>query len=556
MNACPEQENYMNCIPEKENLLLAYRDKFTSIQQTHPEWSATDIRFQTAADLRPQFRLNREAGDRENLGLSEYDVPEAAFTLTEDGSILYTKYGQGLIELHERQLRLMPDTYSPEEHAISRLIEEHFRQGATTVVTSYGDRDVVIMQFDPIARIGTTKIIDATKQQLTIQDVAKKRFAHLESLHLTDKIFLFADKKLSMQRAIEVIEPIIKQQVRTKPKFNGVSEIKHIEPQFYKRLFAFTEDSFIREEQIPLAKNKPFIHLPLTPVIYWDTSVRPWIVPDEIPIQKQHVIKESIKFFETSHYKVRTEPTQIVQEMILPNDQQKNVPQDIPMIIFQASPKPTKEPEPIIKQQEVKPDFVLPIATIVTMIDTQAIPIYHEKVITISFAAIKQNYIKQTVRENMPIAEYVPIPVQPKIQEEKHVQEEQEMRETDAIFEVDQVSIQGINELTKTLGKQIMRGESPLCTVKKILWMESNDQDKLVPVEEVEIAQDATRTTHNLLHFLRKVVRKYCGEDSIRQRVIQQIASDKWDDEVGEIEEYLTFLKRQRLHGHLFAVVN
>ena len=92
--------------------------------------------------------------------------------------------------------------------------------------------------------------------------------------------------------------------------------------------------------------------------------------------------------------------------------------------------------------------------------------------------------------------------------------------------------------------------------MRELLWMESNDQDKLVPVEEVEIAQDATRTTHNLLHFLRKVVRKYCGEDSIRQRVIQQIASDKWDDEVGEIEEYLTFLKRQRLHGHLFAVVN
>ena len=90
----------------------------------------------------------------------------------------------------------------------------------------------------------------------------------------------------------------------------------------------------------------------------------------------------------------------------------------------------------------------------------------------------------------------------------------------------------------------------------RLVWMESNSRTEFVPVEEVEIAQDSTRTLQNLLHFLRKVVRKYCGEDSIRPRRIQKIVSDKWDDEIEEIEEYLTLLKTRRMYNHLFAVAH
>lgn len=591
----------MDCKPEKENLLLAYRDKFTSIKQTYPEWSDTDVRLQTAADLRPQFRLNRDAGYRENLGLSEYEVPEAAFTLTEDGSVRYTKYGQELLELHERQLRLTPDAYSPEEHAISLLIEEHFKQGATYVVTSYGDRDLVVMHFDPITKLGTTEIVDATKQQSTVQEIAKKRYAHLESLHLTDKIFFFTDKKLSMQHATEVIEPIMKQRMKTKLRFEGVQQFvsihqkqedKHIQPPFYNRLFAYADDSFRQKGQIlpetqasvapkklepehvvKPAKTNPFAHLPRAQVYgydkrqygwfdqkrIWDNSVRPWIIHGELPIQKQNTMKEHAKNFEISQYEVKIEPTQTVGEMIFPNDHQEKIPQDIPKIIFQANSKSTREPELITEQQEVKPDLVLPVATFVTKVDIQAVPTYNEKVIAISIPVHHQKYIEQTAQQYISVEDHVTVVVQPQIKDHRGVVLQQMMQEetwrNDVVYEVDQLMIADMQTVTESIGKQIQRGES-VKVVTKLVWMMKNDQFEFVPVEEVEIAQDSTRTLQNLLHFLRKVVRKYCGEDSIRQRIIQQIASDKWDDEIGEIAEYLTILKAQWMYRHLFAVVN
>jgi hypothetical protein len=202
----------MDCVLEKETLRIAYDDRFIRNRAVYPEWSDHELRIQTAIDLRPQFRLNREAGLREQSGLPEYDVPEAEFTLTEAGSVYYVKYGQNLTDLHERQKRLTPDTYSSEEHAISVLIEEHFRNGATSVITSYGERDLIVMRYDPVTKVGTTAIINTDSAQdkpKTVKEMAKTQFSHLEKLDITENIFIYSDRILSLEKAIVFVSPYI-----------------------------------------------------------------------------------------------------------------------------------------------------------------------------------------------------------------------------------------------------------------------------------------------------------------------------------------------------------
>lgn len=620
----------MNCIPEKENLLLAYRDKFASIKLTYPEWSDTELRLQTAADLRPQFRLNRDAGYRENLGLSEYEVPEAAFTFTEDGSVWYTKYGQGLLEFHKRQLRLTPDVYSPEEHAISLLIEEHFKQGATSVVTSYGDRDLIVMHFDPITKLGTTKIIDVTKLQSTVQEIAKKRYAHFESLHLTDSIFIFSDKKLSEHHAREVIEPIIKQRMKTPLTVENIQpfaslhhkpegEYKHL--QQHQRVFDYVDDSVRQERQIrpeihtsvaqkqlertyvaEPEKIKPFTYFPMTPVYdydeqpygwfgqknIWNRSVKPWMpdvddgpklqqkilqqqdnsLRDRLPLIDRQLVMQQIK-----GEKHIQNIEQVLREPDGRNDNDRK-PFIATKVIFRhpqlQDPQPI--PERIAVQREEKEEFqheiskpppiMLPLATCMTMFDEEAIPVYEQIIVLSMIPDSRQEQREAMLSQYSSVADSPSTVVFHDIQQKEEGQEvvEEKVQETTkekTVYEVDEVLIQDVYTVTKTVGEQIAHGESPFCTVKKLLWMIQRDHDEeLVPIEEVEITQNPNRTIQNLLHFLRKVVQKYVGDDVIRKRIVQRIASDKWDNEVGEIEEYLIFLKTHRMYNHLFAVVN
>ncbi|EKD67133.1 MAG: hypothetical protein ACD_48C00585G0003 [uncultured bacterium] len=353
----------------------------------------------------------------------------------------------------------------------------------------------------------------------------------------------------------------MKQRVKTKPKFNGVSEIKHIEPPFYRRLPVYPVD-FSRSIEL-----RPFISVPLISMPnndmqqhdwsgqqrIWDTSVRSWIIPNASKIPEEDTRVVNI----TPIKKFQKKEGQIIAQQIEQKGIQKNVRPVVSelsfitqeTVVFQRDAQVAIEHtfvdlvKQIEMQHEVALDLVLPLTTFVTMSDVQTIPTYKEKAIKLSLTAIKPKYVEQVIQE--PIVESVSVVVQPMLEEE-----------IDVMYKVDQVVIQDLQIVTEIVGKQIVRGESPLCTVKKILWMESNDQDKLVPVEEVEIAQDSTHTLQNLLHFLRKVVHKYCGEDSIRPRKIQQMVSDKWNDEIGEIEEYLTILKTRRMYNHLFAVVN
>ncbi len=323
-----------------------------------------------------------------------------------------------------------------------------------------------------------------------------------------------------------------------------------------------------QEYAIKQKHNNPFDDLPLAPPYIhtekqpsqkqiWDVSVRPWIIFDT-PSKKEVPV-----FSEPSEKKKQKINKPVIDQRIHEEKIPEEVTRDITMTEQSLVTQPTivfqKEPDFVLREEKqqtqekhvVQIQRVLPITTFIIMTDVQTVRTYEEKAIVISLAAIKPTYREQTIQEDIMVAEHIPINVE-------HQQAQQDVvmqSKTDSSFEVDQLIIQDISTMTATLEKQLARGELANA-VTKLLWMELNDQNEFVPVEEVEISQDATHTRHNLLHFLRKVVQKYVGDDVIRQRVVQRITSDKWDNEIEEIAEYLTILKTQRLYNHLFAVVN
>ncbi len=353
----------------------------------------------------------------------------------------------------------------------------------------------------------------------------------------------------------------MKQRKKTKLRFRGVQEDKHIQPPFYKRLFVYADDSFRQEGQILPETHtsvgpkeiRPSAYVPFIPLLNddkqqygWsgqkkilDTSVRPWIIFDHPKISEETIWRSknsSQKEFHSSgqHYVVQAE-TQIRQEAVCAEvkpavSELSFIAQET--VVFQRDAHTAIEhtsADSAIqgeKQQELvaQTHRVLPIAKFIT----------EEKCIAVALVLHKQTQVEQTTQQYIPVVDHAP-PV---------------------VYEVDNLMIADMQTVTESIGKQMKRGESDT-VVTKLVWMMPQDNDEeLVPVEEVEIAQNPNHTIQNLLHFLRKVVRKYCGEDSIRQRVVQRIASDKWDDEIGEIEEYLTILKSQRMYNRLFAVVN
>jgi len=317
-----------------------------------------------------------------------------------------------------------------------------------------------------------------------------------------------------------------------------------------------------QEYAIKQIRKNPFDDLPVAPTYYndqqqigwihqrriWDVFVRPWLIFDT-PLKK-----EKSALFEPSEKKIIKINIPVIDQRTHEQKIPKEVIQDItlieqsfglhPTIVFQKEPDSIQQEErKQPKEKQITPiQKLVPITTFVTMSDFQPIPRYEEKAITLSLTAIKSKYVEQVIQE--PIVESVSVVVQPMLEEK-----------TNVVYKVDQIVIQDLQMVTEIVGKQIAKGDVA-STVTKLVWMESNSRTEFVPVEEVEIAQDSTRTLQNLLHFLRKVVRKYCGEDSIRPRRIQKIVSDKWDDEIEEIEEYLTLLKTRRMYNHLFAVAH
>ncbi len=213
----------MDCLPEKDIQRIAYFDAYQSFKKEYPLSNDHDIRVQTAQYLRPKFHMDKTTLEREKSTQGEYDVPESQFTLTPDGHIYYTQYGQSLLELHERQKRLTPDSYSPREHAISVLIETLFAQGASTVVANYGTRDLLVLRYNHETKIGTTSVINTQQSDngtSTLLHIVQKRFPHLTPISPTEDITLHTDTPTSSIRARQTIQALYPNNTKNIPDFS------------------------------------------------------------------------------------------------------------------------------------------------------------------------------------------------------------------------------------------------------------------------------------------------------------------------------------------------
>lgn len=234
------------------------------------------------------------------------------------------------------------------------------------------------------------------------------------------------------------------------------------------------------------------------------------------------------------------------------------------MVIGQDSQNKTKEN--VIRQSQIE----MPIATFLVKSESQTPPIYLEKALTITVSVHKQLHGEKIAHTEVGVGKRAAVHIhqdkkmeqeivhQPEVSEEiptKYV--ENAKKEEDVLVEVDQVSIQDVHVFIDRFADQVKQGAIK-GEVKKIVWTESIDQTQteLVPVEEMEIDKDTTKTVHNLLHFLRKIIRVYAGHDSIRERRIQKIASDNFQDEYEELEAYIHVLQATRFRGHMFAMVS
>lgn len=295
----------MECIPKKDIQRIAYFDAYQSFQRQFPHEDAHETRIRTSQYLRPKFHMDTSTYARENSGLAEYDVPEATFTLTSDGHIYYTQYNQQLLELHERQRRLTPDTYSPREHAISLLIETHFANGASTVITSYGDRDLLILRYNHVTKIGTTSVINTQHAEGGSSPLitAQNRFPSLSRVSPTEDIYLYTDKPLSADSAQKILHSLYPTKQQIKPmayhdhssplmqRFSPGIDMPHHAKHFINTL-QDEKPSFQWDTSVPYAPDYishvtlPFMHIQTN--VHDTPSIPVNDIKDSTPTHQEH----------------------------------------------------------------------------------------------------------------------------------------------------------------------------------------------------------------------------------------------------------------------------
>jgi|GEM_PF-6698632 len=127
------------------------------------------------------------------------------------------------------------------------------------------------------------------------------------------------------------------------------------------------------------------------------------------------------------------------------------------------------------------------------------------------------------------------------------------------IYMIDQIQIHNTEEISTILIQQL-HAHAYQSTIKKLYWMEQVDANTYMPVEQLETAQDARTTMHNLLHFLQKIVKKYVGEDKIIARNITMITEDTTSMQKTVMEEtiraYMELLAMHTPRARMFAYVN
>lgn len=276
----------------------------------------------------------------------------------------------------------------------------------------------------------------------------------------------------------------------------------------------------------------------------------------------------SKKIYETEYLINNQEVRKIIypefSQVIVTDVTTQNKPQQKTEVIEIEKVFKSVKPERSVKHVQVE----MPVATFVVPSEYQTVPCFVEKALVITVPAVKQLYVEQKAQTGIIVGEYQTISErrfkkieqnivkQPGISEEQDIQQiEKSFAETDRLIEVDQINIQDLHTFIRTFENEVKHGNVQ-GEVKKLVWMELNDQAEFIPVEELEIAQDSVKIIHTLLHFLRKIIRVYSGDDVIRERVIQRIASDKQTDTLEELEEYLALLQSRQFYGHMFALVN
>jgi len=214
----------MGCECNKDIFKSAYDDEVITVRAQTPEISEHELRVKVAQNLRPRFRADMDWAKQEASGEVNYEGPH--FNVSADGDVIYPGYNNmSLDELHERQLRILPDEYSPEEHATSRLIREAFRNGATRVVTSYArdgvdNRDIVVLEIDPVTREGRMRIINTSKNGTnndfnTITSIIEQQFSNLKKSSASDTVVVFSDKTVSAGQMDSSVKPILEYKIRT-----------------------------------------------------------------------------------------------------------------------------------------------------------------------------------------------------------------------------------------------------------------------------------------------------------------------------------------------------
>ncbi len=542
----------MYCVPEKEISLLTYKDKYSTLQEIHPEWTSHELRLTSASELRSQFQADRETAARENLGLPMIEVPEATFTLTDEGTVWYPNYGSGvgLVELSERQKRLRPEHYSPEEHTISLLIEEQFKHGATEVVTSYGDRDVVIMKYDPKTKKGKTEVINTAvvmeNEYKPMQEFISEHFPKLESVPVTKSIFLFADKKLIVEHATEIVQQMVRKSAR-------IHQLPYAEK---RQRIAITD------------QKQEYPYLP--PFMSHDISKTHH--EDMMPVvETQHYQR-----LDSKHVQQKEQTIERVKDLVHKDQQKQRIISSIevsqkPVLVFQFSKKTdeyTKQikpsvtvymSDPIVENQIarhiLKNDKIVPS---MQLKENDPLPVFLEKpkqkdeqAITWDNRDLKETKEEPHIMVDARIKQNVVI--------EQTIEEYFETGDTkESIVKIEPAVIRSLyapymSEIPFFVDKR----SGVISEIQKLCWIcplvETMDQPEML---EVEIPKDQNQRLYNLLHFLQKIVKKQFGEDHIRQRTIQVVNADESDRVRDEITYYLTLLEEKNMRMHMYAFVN
>ena len=554
----------MYCIPEKENSLAAYKDKYASLQQQYPEWTPHDLRVHTAQDLLPKFLADQETARRENLGLPVNDVPEAAFTMTDTGSVWYPNYGSGvgLVELSERSKKIMPDKYSPDEHATSLLIEAQFQDGATTVATSYGGRDVVIMEYDPITKEGKTTIINTAvlkeAQGKTIQAFMQEYFPQFASVFVTNNVFLFSDKTLSLTKAKEIVRPVLQGVATvTKMQFVQSNQQEYVPLPFLSHQLVDTKD-VILEQSVPDAGSVPF-------------EVKQEEKQQQITVFEQDVI----------HTHIEEEKKKILKKVEFEVEDQRILQQEITSevtVLFQHKETHVQSekielivPQPQYDRAPSESKIEESSATHVTVKEVQKVDITSQEAYVGDWQPSVQEFqteVPQLVTDvSLPMQEIQPADVEAVQYEEgeKDVVVQQTLEEyfencdtAETVVEIKSVDVRKLY-IASTQEQSRVEEHEPkdVKIVRKLCWVVpltiTTEQPEML---EVEMPKDQNQRVYNLLHFLRKVVKQQFGEDTIRSRQTHAVRADIQETYIDEIEYYLSLLEQKNMRSHVFALVS